>query len=142
MSTKTPGEVVAGFWQAFEAGQIDEVFARWMAPDCEMVMPGMPPMRGTAQIRPMFEGYASALPDFAARPVHAVEQGDTWAGETRYTGTHQRALHTPAGVLPPSGREIAWQSADIVRIRDGRIVSWHVYHDPMVLLGQLGAALG
>jgi ketosteroid isomerase-like protein len=37
---------------------------------------------------------------------------------------------------------VGWQSADIVRVHDGKITSWHVYHDPMSMLAQLGVALG
>jgi ketosteroid isomerase-like protein len=109
-----------------------------MTPDCELVMPGAPPLRGEAQIRGMFEAYVDALPDFRAETLVAVESVDTYAAETRFAGTHDGPLVTPHGAIPPSGRQIGWQSADIIRFRGGKIASWHVYHDPSSLLTQFG----
>jgi len=139
---KTPAEIVSSFWSAFEAGRIDEAIRDHLADDCEIVMPGSPPLRSAPAIRGMFEAYRTAFPDFAHRTLHAIESGDTYAAETRYTGTHRGALATPSGVIAPTGREVRWQSADVVRMQAGKIVSWHVYHDPMPMLAQLGVALG
>jgi ketosteroid isomerase-like protein len=47
-------------------------------------------------------------------------------------------MHTPAGVVAATGKAIRWDSCDFLRVRDGRFVSWHVYHDPMPFLGALG----
>ena len=71
-----------------------------------------------------------------------IESGDTYAGEARYTGTHRGVLATPQGELPPTGQRVSWDSADVVRVADGKIVSWHIYHDPLRLLAQLGVGVG
>jgi predicted ester cyclase len=105
-------------------------------------MPGMPPLRGAGAIRQMFEAYAKALPDFTCTPTHAIESGDTYAAEARYEGTHRGPLATPQGELPPTGRRVSWQSADLVRVAGDKIVSWHVYHDPFAVLTQFGVARG
>ena len=139
---KSAKEVVHGFWKAFGTRSFDQVFTDLVADDCTFVMPGAPPLVGVAQIRGMFEAYVRAFPDFASAPVHEIESGDTYAGETKFTGTHKGPLATPHGELPPTGRAVSWQSADIVRVRDGKIASWHVYHDTMPLLAQLGVANG
>lgn len=142
INVESPSRVVASFWSAFLARRLDEVFARHMADECEFVMPGMPPLRGAEQVRPVLEAYLQAFPDFGFQTLHAVESGDTYAAETRFTGTHTGALPTPQGPIAPTGRAVSWQSADIVRVRGGQIASWHVYHDPIALLAQLGAGLG
>ena len=140
--TKTPAQIVDAFWTAFTARRFDELFRDLVAEQCEFVMPGLPRLEGQAPIRQMFEAYARAFPDFACRPLHGVESADTYAGEARYTGTHRAPLATAQGELPPTGRAVSWDSADIIRVADGKIVSWHVYHDPIALLAQLGVAVG
>ena len=82
-----------------------------------------------------------AFPISPARRSHGIEQGDTFAGEARYTGTHRAPLATPQGEVPAT-RSGAWQSADIVRVAGGKIVSWHVYHDPIAIMAQLGVPMG
>jgi ketosteroid isomerase-like protein len=47
-------------------------------------------------------------------------------------------MRTPHGVVPATGKKIAWDSCDYIRVRNGRIVSWHVYHDPAPLNQALG----
>lgn len=138
----SPSAVVESFWRAFAARDLARAFDEHMTPDCEFVMPGAPPMHGAGPIGAMFEAYVRAFPDFAAATLHAIESGDTYAAETRFTGTHRHALQTPQGEIPPTQRTVSWQSADIVRVRGGRIASWHVYHDPIPLLAQLGVARG
>jgi ketosteroid isomerase-like protein len=139
---KSPSEIVSSFWSAFEAGRMDDLIRDHVAERCVFVMPGSPPLTSAAAIRGMFEAYRVAFPDFAHRTLHAIESGDTYAAETAYSGTHRGALVSPAGAIPPTGREVRWQSADVVRVEDGKITSWHVYHDPTPMLAQLGVALG
>jgi predicted ester cyclase len=93
-------------------------------------------------IRPMFEAYARAFPDFGWAPLQGVEQGDTFAGEAKYSGTYRAPLATPQGEIPATNKVITWQSADIVRTENGRIVSWHVYNDPIAIMAQLGVPMG
>src|SRR5205085_6470950 len=112
-------------------------FQDHLADDCEFVMPGVGSLRGPA-IRGMFEAYARAFPDFGCSTVHAIESGDTYAAEARYAGTHLGPLLLPQGELPATGHKVSWQSADVVRVADGKIASWHIYHDPASILTQLG----
>jgi ketosteroid isomerase-like protein len=129
---------VEAFWRAFEAKKMDEVFATYIAPDCEFTMPGSPTLQGATQMRPLFEAYLTAFPDMRHETVHAVESGDTYAAETRFAGTHRGPLRGPKGEVAPTGKEIRGQSADIIRFRGDKIVSWHVYHDQIPFLAQLG----
>ena len=96
----SPGDVVRTFWQLFDARDFDALSRDVLSPDCEFVMPGAPPLRGPAATRQMFEAYARAFPDFACEAVHAIESGDTYAAETKYTGIHQGPLRTPHGEIP------------------------------------------
>jgi ketosteroid isomerase-like protein len=142
MTMKSPSAIVRSFWSAFAAREFDRLVRDLVAPECVFVMPGAPPLEGAAAIRGMFESYARAFPDFECTPVHGIEQGDTFAGEARYGGTHRAALVTPLGEIAPTGRAVSWQSADIVRVSAGRIVSWHVDHDTVAVMAQLGVPMG
>jgi predicted ester cyclase len=138
----SPASIVTAFWTAFAERRFERLFADYLAPSCVFVMPGGPPLEGQEAIGGMFRAYVRAFPDFACRTVHAIESGDTYAAETAFSGTHKGPLATPQGELPPTGRKVSWQSADIVRVEGGKIVSWHVYHDPLPMLAQLGLAEG
>jgi ketosteroid isomerase-like protein len=140
MKSSSPSAIVASFWSAFAERQFERVFAEHLAEGCEFTLPGMPPLVGAEAIGALFQSYVRAFPDFAARTLHAIESGDTYAAETAFSGTHQGPLQTPQGALAPTFRKVTWQSADIVRTAGGKIVSWHVYHDPLPLLAQLGVA--
>ena len=142
MEKKSAEEIVASFWRAFAARDPREAYREHMTDDCELVMPGAPPMKGETAISAMFAAYKTAFPDFAAETLVAIESGDTYAAETRFAGTHREPLVSAQGTLPATGRRVTWQSADIVRVRAGKIASWHVYHDPIPLLAQLGVAPG
>jgi predicted ester cyclase len=132
------GTKIEAFWRAFQAKRWDELQREHIASDCRFTMPGMPVLAGSDAIRAMFEAYAAAFPDLRHETLHAIESGETYAAETRYTGTHRGALRGPQGEIAATGKTISWQSADIVRARGGKIVSWHIYHDQIPFLTQLG----
>jgi predicted ester cyclase len=133
---------LAAFWTAFERGELDRIEAELVAPDIEFVMPGAPKLRGSKSVRQLWDAWKTAFPDMRHETVHAVEGGDTYAAETRFTATHTGTLRSPQGEVAPTGKTIRWESADIVRFENGRIASWHVYHDQMAMLGQLGLIAG
>jgi ketosteroid isomerase-like protein len=122
------GERIEGFWEAFESGDIERSVREYVDDDCVMKMPGQPELRGRAAMRAMFEAFTAELVGMKHETLVAVERGDVYAAETRYRA------RTPAGKI------VTWESADVVRFRSGKIVSWHVHHDPSVLGAQLAAA--
>jgi predicted ester cyclase len=99
-------------------------------------------MSGAAAFLPFLEGYLAAFPDLRHEVLDYVESDDTVALELIVRGTHRGPLRTPQGELPPAGREIVWESTDYVKVRDGRISSWHVYTDGIASLTQLGLMPG
>jgi predicted ester cyclase len=126
------------FWKHFEHGEIDRIVAELVTTDVEFVMPGAPRLRGAAQVRKLWEAWRAAFPDMRHETVHAIEDGDTYAAETRFAGTHTGTLHGARGEVPPTGRVVKWESADIVRFEGGKIASWRVYNDQIPFLAQLG----
>jgi predicted ester cyclase len=96
-------------------------------------------MQGQEQIRELWLGYFSAFPDMRLEVMDAVESDDTLAAETRFTGTNTGPMQGPSGEMPPSGRSVAIDSCDYIKIVGDRIQSWHVYIDMADFMGQLGA---
>ena len=67
-----------------------------------------------------------------------LTDGDKVATRKTFHGTHQGPLMD----IKPTGREVAWDVIDIVRVRDGKMVEhWNVV-DTMALMQQLGAVPG
>ena len=126
-------QVAAGDWQAAA-----EIFS----PDLETIEPGAGTMRGLEAFQGYLQVFRAAFPDGRLVLKAAVEAGDTIAVEGSFTGTHNGPLAGPAGTIPPTGRKLDLPYADFFRIRNGRIVSHHVYYDQVGFLTQLGLMSG
>ncbi len=126
------------FWNAFEAGDFQRIACELCAADIEFVMPGVPPLKGARAVLELWQGWRAAFPDMRHETRSAIEQSRSYAAETRFVATHSGTLRSPQGEVPPTGRTLRWESADIVRFEGDKIASWHVYHDQIPLLTQLG----
>src|SRR3954452_16925009 len=115
-----------------------EVFSE----DVESEYPGAPAIRGVEDFIAYTRVFFTAFPDARIRADSRVESGDTIVVEGHFTGTHTGPLASPAGELPPTGRQMDLRFADFFQAKDGRIVSHRTYFDQMELLTQLGMAAG
>ena len=77
--------------------------------------PGMPP--GKAGMRALLRVWRRAFPDWVDTIEDVVAQNDLVVIRVRATGTH---LGPIAGIAA-TGRRVAWDIIEIVRVRDGRI---------------------
>ncbi|MGH2812779.1 MAG: ester cyclase [Actinomycetota bacterium] len=85
-----------------------------------------------------FQYIWQALPDFSVQIKGQVAEEDKVATLKTFSGTHEGEL---MGV-PPTGRRVAFDIFDLLRIRDGKVVEhWGVY-DIAGLMQQLGAMSG
>jgi steroid delta-isomerase-like uncharacterized protein len=84
--------------------------------------------------RPFFE----ALPDATLNPASWIETDDAVVVEGSFRGTMTGTLHSPAGDIPPTGKSLDLKFVDIFRVKDGKVVSHHVYFDRMEFAEQLG----
>ncbi len=107
---------------------------------CDLIMPGVPPMRGGQGFVQMVQGWISAFPDLKHEILGYVEEGDRASWQVRVTATHTGTMQTPNGPLAATGRRIKIDAQDVVRFEGGKAASWHVYFDQMVFLQQLGLA--
>ena len=123
------------FWAAFESGDWSTI-GSLVDDDIHWKMPGME-MRGAAPLLEMLHTYRLAFPDLRHEVQSSVESGDTIAIELFVRGTHTGPMQTPKGVVPATGKSVVWDSCDYIKTRNGKIVSWHVYHDPTPFLAAL-----
>jgi ketosteroid isomerase-like protein len=72
------------------------------------------------------------------RVKHSVEADGAIALELEVTGTHTGPMPTPKGTVAPTNAKVVWESCDYIRVRNGRIVSWHGYYDSVPFLTALG----
>ena len=95
---------------------------------------------GLEYVRGVFTRHMEAYPDLRHEVLDAVESADggAIAVEMAFTGTHAGELRGAAGTIAPTGRVVRWRSSDQVRLRDGRISSWHAHFDRLAQRQQLG----
>jgi ketosteroid isomerase-like protein len=129
-------KIVDQVWEAMETKQLDKL-ASLLDAELHFKMPGMEG-RGIEPFKQMLTGYLTAFPDLSHRVKAEIEMGDWIAVELDASGTHTGPMHTPNGTVAATGKKVVWESCDFVRVRNGKILSWHVYHDPTQMLTALG----
>jgi steroid delta-isomerase-like uncharacterized protein len=131
MSEANKAVVRRFFEEAADRGHDDEFIA-------EDVAYHGPPMigelRGRAALVQVLEGFRQAFPGFETEIHRLVAEDDLVVVHHTHRGTHQGALMG----IPPTGRQIAVQGIEIVRVRDGQVAEfWHL-DDFLSLMQQLG----
>jgi steroid delta-isomerase-like uncharacterized protein len=133
-----PSTIAERIYGAYGRGDLDACL-RLFAPDCRVIFPGAPPLSGPEQIRPFLQAQLNAFPNGRHNVRRMIEQGALVAVELAFTGEHTGPYATPSGAIPPSGRQVTFESVDIVEVNAGRISSWRVYLDTASMMTQLGA---
>ncbi len=132
-----PGRLVGQFYEDFNKSNIEEAVSRF-ADDLELVDPGMGTVFGRGRFREYLEVFRRAMPDARAVIEHLWEAGDTVVVEGRFVATHTGPLATEDGDVEATGANVDLRFADVSRVRDGMIVSYHTYYDQLGFLSQLG----
>jgi steroid delta-isomerase-like uncharacterized protein len=111
---------------------IDEL----MSPDFidHSVWPGMPP--GREGVKQLFGALRTAFPDLHVVIHDQLAEADRVATRKTLRGTHQGDFFG----IPPTGKTIAIEVIDILRLKDGRITDHWNLVDQHGLLQQLGLA--
>ena len=121
-------EVLAGG----NTGLIDELVAEGFV-DHES-LPGQPP--GRDGVRFFVEMMRSALPDLSVKSLEpSLAEGNLEAVHTVLAGTHRGELMGVAA----TGRSVEFESIDIIRTEEGKVVEHWGITDAMALMQQLGA---
>ena len=111
-------------WQVYDELN-DPRFVNHSAP------PGMADKEGSKQHLGAFLG---AFPDCQVTVDDMIAEGDQVVTKKTFRGTHTADF---AGI-PPTGRPVTLQFADIMRVRDGRITEHWMSMDRLSFMQQLG----
>ena len=91
---------------------------------------------GRAGLKRIIEMLRVACPDLTAEVVDVVGSGEKTCFRVRYRGTHEGEMLG----FPATGREVTWESIDIVRFdADGTLVEHWGLLDRLGVLEQIGA---
>ena len=133
----TPTQTASRFYERFDGSDIDAMLSVF-SPDLETTDPGMGTVHGVAPFREDLETLKRAMPDARAVIERIFEAGDAAIVEGRLVGTFTGPLSSPEGDVAPNGAKVDLRFADVSRIRDGEIFSYHTYYDQLGMLTQLG----
>jgi predicted ester cyclase len=97
------------------------------------VPPGLPPDREGVKMQ--FAMFFRAFPDLRVVIHEQVAEGDRVVTRKTFHGTHQGDLMG----IPPSGRPVAFDVIDILRVSNGRITDHWNLVDQLALMRQIGA---
>jgi steroid delta-isomerase-like uncharacterized protein len=123
--------------ERYNAGDLDGVMDLY-AEDSSQLMPDGT-FEGRPAIRDRLAQELGAFSDLAHRVVSYVEEGDAFADEWVFVGTHTGPAVLPDGTeLPATGRRVEVQGMELVRVRDGKIVVDNLYYDNLAVAAQLG----
>jgi len=137
MSESDQRALVARFYAEFDSGDIDAAISAF-SPDLETTDPGMGTVHGIEPFREYLQTFKRAMPDARAIVEGLYEAGDAVVVEGRFVGTHTGPLAGDDGDIPPTGATVDLRFADVSRVIDGEIVSYHTYYDQLGMLTQLG----
>jgi ketosteroid isomerase-like protein len=127
--------------ERYNKGDLDGVMELY-AEDAVQLMPdGF--FEGRSVIRARLAKELEAFSELAHRYTSYVEQGDAFADEFVFVGTHTGPVTLPDGTeLPPTGRRIEVRGMELVRVRDGKVVLDNLYYDNTAVAAQLGLPPG
>jgi predicted ester cyclase len=117
-----------------------EALDEFLAPDFvshEALPPGVPP--GRESVKQLFSMMRSAFPDLQATVEDQIAEGDKVVARLTFSGTQQGDF---MGVVPPTGRRVAYGVIDTFRIADEQVVEHWGVADIMGLMQQLGVGPG
>jgi ketosteroid isomerase-like protein len=98
------------------------------APDAEVVDP-LATARGPDELLRKFDALWEGVSDVRHQVLDVIESDDTVVLEMRSVGKHARPMAVRGGRVEATGKELVMLSTEWVRVRNGRIRSWHSYYD-------------
>ena len=123
--------------ELYNAGDLDGVMDLY-AEDAVQLMPDGT-FEGRSAIKERLAKELAAFADIAHRYVSYVEQGDAFADEWVFVGTHTGPLLLPDGTeLAATGKRVEMPGMEFVRVRDGKIVVDNLYYDNLAVAAQFG----
>jgi steroid delta-isomerase-like uncharacterized protein len=129
-------QLIDAHYDGLNRGDIDAAMQGFAA-NVETVTPNGA-MTGLDAFRAFGQVFLTAVPDAKLTVDNYVESGDTGVVEGAFGGTQTGPFAAPNGEIPPTGKSFSFTFADIFVVKDGEIVSHHIYWDNMSFMAQLG----
>jgi steroid delta-isomerase-like uncharacterized protein len=130
-------ELLDRYVERYNAGDLGAVMELY-AEDAVQVMPDGT-FEGWSAVRDRLAQELDGFTDLNHTVRSFVEEGDTFADEWTFVGTHTGPFRLPDGSeLPPTGKRVEIKGMEVVRVRDGKIVLNALYYDNLASLAQLG----
>ena len=82
--------------------------------------------------------YATAFPNMHRELYSFYFKDDVVVVELSLNGTHKGNLAIPAGVIPPTNKDMHAPCCDVFHVKNGKVLSFHCYVAVPILLEQLG----
>jgi steroid delta-isomerase-like uncharacterized protein len=123
--------------ERYNQGDLDGVMALY----AEDAVQGMPDgtFYGWNAIRERLAMELAACPDVVHTVRSFVGDGDFFADEWTFAGTHTGPFVLPDGTaVPPTGKRLEVEGMEVVAVRDGKIVLNTLYYDMMGVVAQMG----
>jgi steroid delta-isomerase-like uncharacterized protein len=140
MKGKTMGanrELLEQYVALYNAGDLDACMDLYAEDAIQTMADGT--FEGRSAIRERLARDLAGCPDATYTVGSFVEQGDTFADEWTFVGTHTGPFRLPDGTeLPPTGKRVQIRGMESVQVRNGKIVIDNLYYDSMAVLVQLG----
>ena len=109
------------------------------SPDFEQIdVPTGRTVRGPDGFMQLNLFFAEGFPDSITEITNVFATEDKAVVEFMSRGTNTGPLHMPTGDMPPTGRYVELRFCTVSQVRNGKIVSNHVYYDLMTMMQQLG----
>ena len=83
------------------------------------------------------QGLKTAFPDIVINHTNLISSGNQVAVELIAHGTHTGPLHTPNGIIPPSGRKVDFTVSEFMVWEHDKLVNLHNYQDAGSIMRQI-----
>ena len=123
--------------ERYNAGDLDGVMDLY-AEDAVQIMPDGT-FEGWNSVRERLAQELDGFTDLNHTVRSFVEQGDSFADEWTFVGTHTDPFRLPDGTeLPPTGKRVEIRGMELVQVRDGKVILNTLYYDNLAVAVQLG----
>ncbi|HZW55252.1 MAG TPA: ester cyclase [Nitrososphaerales archaeon] len=114
--------------ELFDSGDIESALSHYDK-EADVVFSGA---RGFEEFGELIRRICAAFPDGKHEVSDAAEMGNALGVELVFTGTHKGSLMASTRQeISPSGRTVRVPICEIIRLRDGRILSQHTRFDSL-----------
>ena len=115
-----PDVLLDRYVERYNAGDLDGVMDLY-APDAVQIMPDGT-FEGWSKVRDRLAQELDGFTDLNHVVRSFVEQGDSFADEWTFVGTHTGPFRLPDGTeLPPTGKRVEIRGMELVQVRDGKM---------------------